>query len=154
MTYRIDVTDRNGRAFIERMFNSRPLHQANAHDCTIYGVALSGAKANQRDASQNEKWLSLVDDGLLSVAYQTKANFGVWQDGSSEGGLLCLVDYTNGLAFEGLFLELANELGDTSEDAILVIRCDAKQVYNARLLYHGQNGLAYWEALKTWRGGE
>ena len=152
MTYRIDVTDRNGRAFIERMFNSQSPYSLN--DFAVYGVALSGSKALERNAKQNENWLGLVDSHLLSVSLQTRSNFGVWSDGQSEGGLLCLVDYVHGLAFEGLFIELAQELGETSEEAILVIQCDAKQVYTARLLYHGPNGLGYWQALKTWRGGE
>jgi hypothetical protein len=154
MTYRIDVTDRNGRAFIERMFNSRPFDKNNIHETAVYGVALSGGKALERNVNQNEKWLSLVDDRLLSVSLQTRANYGAWLGETHESGLLCLVDYVHGLAFEGLFLELASELGDVSEEAILVIQCDAKQVYSARLLYHGANGLGYWENLKTWRGGE
>lgn len=154
MTYRIDVLERNGRAFIERMFNSRPFNQNDANSVAVYGVALSGGKALERNAKQNEQWLTVVDDYLLGVTYQTKSNFGAWQDGTSEGGILCLVDYVHGLAFEGAFLELAQELGDTSEEAILVIQCDARQVYTARLLYHGPNGLGYWQALKTWRGGE
>lgn len=154
MTYRVDVTDRNGRAFIERMFNSRPFDKNNIQGTAVYGVTLSGGKAVERDAKQNEAWLDLVDSHLLAVSLQTKSNFGVWQDGSSEGGLLCLVDYVHGLSFEGLFLELAQTLGDKSEEAILVVQSDTKQVYAARLLYQGPNGLGYWETLKTWRGGE
>lgn len=155
MTYRVDVQDRNGRAFIERMFNSRlSLDGVSPEHFAVYGVALSGGKALERSAAQNDKWLTLVDDWLLSVSLNTKANFGVWSDGQSEGGILCLVDYVHGLAFEGMFIELAQELGDVSEEAVLVIQCDAKQVYSARLLYAGQNSLAYWESLKTWRGGE
>jgi hypothetical protein len=154
MTYRVDVTERNGRAFIERMFNSRPFDKNNIHETAVYGVAISGSKALERNVNQNEKWLALVDDRLLSVAYQTRTNYGAWQGGASEGGVLCLVDYVHGLAFESLYLSLASELGETSEEAILIIQCDAKQVYSARLLYHGPNGLAYWESLKTWKGGE
>jgi hypothetical protein len=137
------------------MFNSRlSLDGLNASELAVYGVAISGGKALERNVNQNEKWLSLVDDRLLSVSLQTRSNYGAWLGETHEGGLLCLVDYVNGLAFEGLFLELASELGEVSEEAILVIQADAKQVYSARLLYHGPNGLAYWESLKTWKGGE
>ncbi len=154
MAYRIDVTDRNGRAFIERMFNSRPFEKSGER-VAVYGVALSGAKADLRNVKQNEQWLDLVDSALLSVAYQTKANFGQWLGESSEGGLLCLVDYVHGLAFEGQFLALAQELGEVSEEAVLVISHDpAQNLFRAQLLCPGANGLAYREALKTWKGGE
>lgn len=153
MTYRIDVQERNGRAIIERMFNSRPFHKNSAIECVIYGVAFSGSKANQRDASQNEKWLSLVDDRLLSVAYQTKANFGVWQDGVSEGGVLCLIDReTHGNAFETLYRELAcdPDMGDALEEAVLRVTYHGGNIYFADLVF----AFGEPQALKTWRGGE
>lgn len=152
MTYRIDVQDRNGRAFIERMFNSRLSLDGQTPDSfALYGVALSGGKALERDANQNDNWLTLVDDCLLGVSMNTKANFGVWSDGKSEGGLLCLVDYVHGLAFEGLFLELARELGDKSEEAILRVTYKAVcNVYFADLVF----AVGEPQALKTWRGGE
>ena len=151
MTYRVDVQDRNARAFIERMFNSRPFDQNNANGVAVYGVALSGGKALERNAKQNENWLGLVDSHLLSVSLQTRSNFGVWSDGQSEGGLLCLVDYVHGLAFEGLFMDLAQELGAASEEAILrVTYHGAANVYFADLVFATGKP----QALKTWRGGE
>lgn len=153
MTYRIDVIERNGRAFIERMFNSRPFVHGEAERLAVYGVALSGGKALERDVSQNEKWLSLVDD-LLYVSLQTKANFGVWNDGASEGGVLCLVDLgTNGKAFEARYRELAcdPDMADKSEEAILRITYhSAANVYFADLVF----AIGEPQALKTWRGGE
>ena len=153
MTYRIDVQDRNGRAFIERMFNSRPFVKGEAERLAVYGVALSGGKALERDAIQNENWLDLVDD-LLAVSLNTKANFGVWNDGASEGGILCLVDGdVNGKSFEARYRELACDpaMGDTSEEAILRITYKAVcNVYFADLVF----AIGEPQALKTWRGGE
>lgn len=85
------------------------------------------------------------------MSLSTKSNFGVWSDGASEGGILCLVDYVHGLAFEGLFMDLAQELGDKSEDAILrVTYHGAANVYFADLVF----AIGEPQALKTWRGGE
>ena len=154
MTYRIDVMERNGRAFIERMFNSRPFYKGEAERLAVYGVALSGGKALERDASQNEKWLTLVDDWLLAVSLNTKANFGIWSDGASEGGVLCLIDKdTQGKAFEAVYRELALDpaMADKSEDAILRITYHgAANVYFADLVF----AIGEPQALKTWRGGE
>jgi hypothetical protein len=153
MTYRIDVTQRNGRAFIERMFNSRPFHKNDGQALAVYGVALSGGKALERNVNQNEKWLALVDDRLLSVAYQTRANYGAWQDGVSEGGFLCLVDKeTNGRAFEVSYSELAKDpdMGDASEEAILRVTYHGANIYFADLVF----AFGEPQALKTWRAGE
>lgn len=151
MTYRIDVQDRNGRAFIERMFNSRPFYKGGADSVAVYGVALSGGKALERDANQNSEWLTIVDDYLLGVSMNTKSNFGVWSDGKSEGGLLCLVDHSNGLEFESAFQGLARELCDKSEEAVLRVTYKAVcNVYLADLVF----AIGKPQALKTWRGGE
>ena len=154
MTYRVDVQDRNGRAFIERMFNSRPFYKGGADSVAVYGVALSGGKALERDAIQNEKWLALVDDWLLAVSLSTKANFGEWNDDGSEGGVLCLIDKdTHGKAFETVYRELAldPDMGDKSEEAILrVTYHGAANVYFADLVF----AIGEPQALKTWRGGE
>lgn len=154
MTYRIDVQDRNGRAFIERMFNSRPFYKGGADSVAVYGVALSGGKALERDASQNEKWLTLVDDWLLSVSLNTKANFGVWSGGQSEGGVLCLVDKdTQGKAFEAVYRELACDPDMTNRSEEAILRVTYKAVCN---VYFADLVFAFGEpqALKTWRGGE
>ena len=154
MTYRIDVQDRNGRAFIERMFNSRPFVKGEAERLAVYGVALSGGKALERDAVQNDKWLALVDEWLLAVSLNIKANFGVWIDGASEGGVLCLIDKdTHGKAFEAAYRELAldPDMGDKSEEAILrVTYHNVANVYFADLVF----AIGEPQALKTWRGGE
>lgn len=151
MTYRIDVSNREGRAFIERMF----AHCVNPECHAVYGVAISGEKALFREIEQNEQWLSLVDEKLIAKSRCTRSNYGNWDGVYPEAGLLCLLDLADGFAFEGLFLELANELGDYSEEAVLrVTYKPAHNTFFADLVYHTPSMKPDVRPLKTWEGGE
>lgn len=143
MTYRIDVQNRDGRAFIERMFN----RVQKPSEFMIIGVAISGERALARSADSNNDWLNLVDN-LLEASHTVKTNVGDWRD-STEGGLLCLVDVSIGLRFEAEFLELAKILGEDSEEAILTISLRGDR-FDARLLWQDESltQVQYWEGGK------
>ena len=143
MPYRIDIETREGRAAIERLFN----RVTEPKEFILLGIALSGERAGLRDSEQNELWLALVDN-LLDASHSVKANYGDWKT-SNEGGLLVLVDVSVGLRFEAEFLELAEKLGDRSEEAILTVSPRGNH-FDARLLWQYKN----FSQVDYWRGGE
>ena len=154
MSYRIDVMEREGRAFIERMFNSR--NGLSLKHFAVYGVAISGTKAQERTKAQNDLWLYIVDTWVLSKALQVRANYGAWTDGGYEASFLALMDRVDGLAFEGIYAhENLHTFKEAGEEAILKVTCDdATETYSAGLYYPGLLEEPCLMPIKTWRGGE